>query len=142
MRQRGHRGAGCVYPLGGGWAAQISRHGRKIRRHFRTEELARAGLGILIEQYRADLGWDYQGWPKPFPFAEPSRRGGLSPRLRFTILERDGFRCRYCGAPAPDVRLSVDHILPVAAGGTDDPLNLAAACQDCNLGKSDRVLVR
>ena len=32
------------------------------------------------------------------------------------------------------------HIVPVAAGGTDDPANLVAACQDCNLGKSDQVL--
>lgn len=69
----------------------------------------------------------------------------LSKRLRFEILRRDNHTCRYCGASAPDVHLTVDHVLPVALGGADDPTNLVAACKDCNAGKSssnpDRPLV-
>jgi hypothetical protein len=34
------------------------------------------------------------------------------------------------------VRLTVDHVVPVALGGTDEPGNLVAACADCNTGKS------
>ena len=59
-----------------------------------------------------------------------------SKRLRFEILRRDNHACRYCGGTAPDVALTVDHILPVALGGTDDPTNLVAACRDCNAGKA------
>ncbi|UGT65285.1 HNH endonuclease [Nocardia gipuzkoensis] len=32
--------------------------------------------------------------------------------------------------------LTVDHVVPVALGGSDDPSNLAAACKDCNAGKT------
>lgn len=64
----------------------------------------------------------------------------MSPRLRFAILSRDHFTCRYCGRSAPDVELQVDHVLPVAAGGTDSPENLVAACWECNQGKRDLVL--
>lgn len=60
----------------------------------------------------------------------------ISRRLRFEILRRDGHTCRYCGAMAPDVQLTVDHVTPVALGGSDDPSNLVAACADCNGGKS------
>lgn len=60
----------------------------------------------------------------------------VSRRLRFEILRRDGHACRYCGATAPDVRLSVDHVIPVALGGSDEPSNLVTACVDCNSGKS------
>ena len=60
----------------------------------------------------------------------------LSRRLRFEVLRRDGHRCYYCGASAPDVRLTVDHVLPVALGGSSDPSNLVAACEDCNSGKA------
>lgn len=60
----------------------------------------------------------------------------ISKRLRFEILRRDGFQCRYCGAKAPDATLAVDHVTPKALGGTDDPTNLVAACRDCNTGKS------
>lgn len=60
----------------------------------------------------------------------------VSKRLRYEILRRDNYTCRYCGASAPDVALTVDHVLPVALGGSDEPTNLVAACRDCNAGKS------
>lgn len=60
----------------------------------------------------------------------------VSKRLRYEILRRDNHTCRYCGATAPDVKLTVDHVLPVALGGSDEPTNLVAACGDCNAGKT------
>jgi len=60
----------------------------------------------------------------------------VSRRLRYEILRRDGHTCRYCGGKAPDVALTVDHVVPVSLGGTDEPVNLVAACADCNGGKS------
>jgi len=60
----------------------------------------------------------------------------LSKRIRYEILKRDNHTCRYCGASAPDATLTVDHVTPVALGGSDDPSNLVAACRDCNYGKS------
>lgn len=61
----------------------------------------------------------------------------LSKRLRFEILRRDGHCCRYCGEHAsPEVKLTVDHVLPVALGGTDTPSNLVACCRPCNAGKA------
>jgi 5-methylcytosine-specific restriction endonuclease McrA len=69
---------------------------------------------------------------------EPTERRGLS--LRFAILERDAFACRYCGRKPPEVELEVDHLVPRSAGGTDDPSNLVTACFDCNRGKKDRQI--
>lgn len=60
----------------------------------------------------------------------------VSKRLRFEILRRDNHQCRYCGGTAPEVKLQVDHVVPTALGGSDDPTNLVAACVDCNAGKS------
>lgn len=60
----------------------------------------------------------------------------VSKRTRFEVLRRDEHTCRYCGQSAPDVKLTIDHVLPVALGGTDDPGNLVAACRDCNAGKA------
>jgi hypothetical protein len=60
----------------------------------------------------------------------------VSKRLRYEILRRDNHACRYCGGTAPDVALTVDHVIPTALGGSDDPSNLVAACKDCNAGKS------
>ena len=62
-------------------------------------------------------------------------RESISVALRFHILRRDHYTCRYCGARAPDVALHVEHIKPVVKGGTNDPDNLCAACVRCNIGK-------
>lgn len=60
----------------------------------------------------------------------------VSKRLRYEILRRDNHTCRYCGATAPGVPLRVDHVTPVALGGTDEPTNLVTSCEPCNNGKS------
>lgn len=60
----------------------------------------------------------------------------VSKRLRFEVLRRDGHTCRYCGRAAPEVRLTVDHVVPVTLGGSDAPENLVTACSPCNSGKS------
>lgn len=59
---------------------------------------------------------------------------------RFRILERDGFRCRYCGRGSATVELQMDHIVPVSKGGSNDDDNLLTACKDCNYGKATRLL--
>jgi len=68
-------------------------------------------------------------------------RRQLSKRVRFEVLRRDGFRCKYCGLAPPDCVLVVDHVVPVARGGTNERTNLAAACHDCNAGKHASELV-
>lgn len=67
-------------------------------------------------------------------------RKPLSKKARFEVFKRDKFTCQYCGAKAPDVVLQVDHIEPVAKGGTDDLLNLITSCASCNNGKGARTL--
>lgn len=66
----------------------------------------------------------------------------ISTRKRFLVLQRDHFRCVYCGrGPDHGVFLHVDHIHPVSLGGTDELENLTTACSECNLGKSDLTLI-
>ena len=60
----------------------------------------------------------------------------VSRRLRYEILRRDDYACRYCGQRAPDAPLTVDHVVPVALGGSDEPSNLVTACAACNQGKT------
>ena len=55
-------------------------------------------------------------------------------RTRFEVLRRDNHTCRYCRST--EGQLTVDHVTPVALGGTDDPSNLVAACRGCNAGKA------
>ena len=70
-----------------------------------------------------------------------SARIAISKRVRFEVFKRDGFQCVYCGAhPSETVLLEVDHVHPVAEGGTNDIENLVTACCDCNRGKGAELL--
>lgn len=56
-----------------------------------------------------------------------------APTRRYVLL-RDNHRCQECGGPGN----VVDHITPIAHGGTDHPSNLRALCAACNGRKGDR----
>ena len=45
-------------------------------------------------------------------------------------------RCAYCRVALKE-KYHVDHVLPIARGGTNDRGNLQLTCVDCNLRKSD-----
>jgi 5-methylcytosine-specific restriction endonuclease McrA len=57
-------------------------------------------------------------------------------KVRGRILERDGYLCAYCG----DYGDTVDHIQPIASGGSNDDANLVACCSFCNGSKGAKSL--
>ena len=61
-------------------------------------------------------------------------------RMRFKVMAKDNFKCRFCGrspSSTPGLVLQIDHIKPWSKGGETVMENLQTLCQDCNLGKSD-----
>jgi 5-methylcytosine-specific restriction endonuclease McrA len=60
-------------------------------------------------------------------------------RLRPLILERDGGRCQIRGPGCTGAADSVDHIVPLALGGTHAPENLRSACLHCNSAAGRRI---
>lgn len=100
------------------------------------------GVDIILEE-RPDTIWAARRLAGVDASARArQRRSDISPRARFAVLQRDDFRCRYRGAKAQDATLHIDHIIPLAKGGTNSPENLAAACEQCNLGKGAALLQR
>ena len=70
--------------------------------------------------------------------SKPARKP-IGARLRAMVMERDGMACTRCGQVAgPGVTLHIDHIQPVASGGTNCESNLRTLCSECNLGRGAR----
>jgi len=67
-------------------------------------------------------------------------RKPIGKKLRFDVFKRDYFKCQYCGSCPPSVVLEIDHIHPVAKGGTNNINNLVTSCFECNRGKSKNEL--
>jgi 5-methylcytosine-specific restriction endonuclease McrA len=61
--------------------------------------------------------------------------------IRQQILEKSNYRCGYCQAPQTLLyaKLQIDHIIPLAAGGNNNPDNLWASCDPCNAHKSQKT---
>jgi len=70
-----------------------------------------------------------------------SSRHKIAEHIRSQICQRARYLCEYCHASEQwqYVRFTVDHVIPLARGGTDTSDNLAWACFHCNRRKSDRL---
>lgn len=68
------------------------------------------------------------------------KRKGISAAVRWRVFKRDGFRCIYCGESSM-TKLVIDHGDPFARGGEDSEDNYVTACQPCNAGKRDKVII-
>ena len=64
-------------------------------------------------------------------------RNKLTLKLRYQILKRDNFKCKSCGKNASEVKLEIDHIIPISKGGKTIESNLQTLCVYCNGGKSN-----
>lgn len=54
------------------------------------------------------------------------------------LLVLQEWRCAYCYRSVEDGAYQVDHIVPLARGGTNWPSNLCIACSTCNVRKQAR----
>jgi 5-methylcytosine-specific restriction endonuclease McrA len=62
------------------------------------------------------------------------------PRRRQRIFDASQGKCHYCGtALTLDGKWHIEHKMPKALMGTDEPTNLVASCVPCNTKKRDRT---
>ena len=94
-------------------------------------EIVRAKGRDRYRMRRTQWRKDRSRWMK----SSATKGRSISPNLRFQVLQRDGYRCVYCGRSSKDVALEVDHVVPVASGGKTEIGNLVSACWECNAGK-------
>lgn len=64
--------------------------------------------------------------------------------LKNAVFHRDKGRCQLCGCDltnilVPTARRHIDHMVPLRAGGTNDPTNFQLACESCNTSKGANV---
>jgi hypothetical protein len=68
--------------------------------------------------------------------------GYISDEVRARVRSAFGGRCSYCRSAQKYFLgvMEIDHIIPLADGGTDDETNLCPACRLCNGYKSAQTL--
>jgi hypothetical protein len=97
----------------------VARLIRQYRQQGYQFERRRDGNARLLSAERLDTG---------------AKRGAISGKLRYKLLNQAEHRCQSCGKSASEdgVRLEIDHKVPVDMGGSSDEGNLWAICSQCN----------
>ena len=69
------------------------------------------------------------------------QRRKIPVNVQHLIRERAQYLCEYCHTSElwQYVRFTIDHIIPITQGGTDDLENLTLACFHCNRRKSSHI---
>lgn len=77
----------------------------------------------------------FLGKPMPRRREERAPRPHIKGDDRWSVWERDDFRCVLCGSRR---RLSIDHVVPISKGGANDVANYQTMCTRCNAKKGNR----
>jgi HNH endonuclease len=81
--------------------------------------------------------WGGGGVEEGVKMEELAGREKISENLRWSVLKRDHYKCRYCGKDSGPFHM--DHVYPVIKGGETSYRNLVTACDKCNMKKHDAV---
>lgn len=97
--------------------------------------------GDAKKEYQRGYMRDYMRKRRALGLTSPNVKTRSPGSRRFRILQRDNFRCQYCGrTPKDDIKLEVDHIIPICKGGDSEDSNLITACFECNRAKAGNRL--
>lgn len=56
-------------------------------------------------------------------------------------LSKSKYKCSHCGKPLTKENCTVEHVVPLSRGGSNDCVNLVALCEDCNKSKGSEIVV-
>lgn len=148
-------GAGIAPPM---WfnAAEVEDHLDELRPIL--EDATGIITGAAFQLLFADRTFlfEFAKFIRPFvmqlrPVDHPSIRApGIIQRAYFptwlknAVFHRDKGRCQLCGCDltnilVPTTERHIDHMVPLKAGGTNDPTNFQLTCEPCNTSKGAQV---
>lgn len=72
--------------------------------------------------------------------SKTTERKYFSKEEKYEVLEKSKGRCSHCGKKiSVGSGFTMEHVVPIAQGGTNDIANLVALCKDCNAEKADSI---
>ena len=61
-------------------------------------------------------------------------------KLSEETKKKYNYTCAICGRKEPEIKLTIDHIVPISERGTNWISNIQPLCQNCNCKKGKRLI--
>lgn len=128
-----------------GWRIKQREYQRKWLSKPENKKKRREQISAWMKANRAKMNEAYKRWyvkNQDVLRKLAYQRAGLYGKSNFTfeewleILDHFDHRCAYCHRS--DVKLTMDHVVPVSCGGKHEAENIVPACKSCNSRKGNR----
>lgn len=73
---------------------------------------------------------------EPPKITTATKWGSMRKKIAPEVKKRDNYTCQNCGSKS---NLTIDHIVPLSKGGTNDLTNFQTLCRPCNSSKGNRA---
>lgn len=69
-------------------------------------------------------------------------KGSFSYEDWIYIKRKFNYTCQMCGKKEPEIKLTIDHIIPLSKGGDNDIKNIQPLCKFCNCSKGNKIILQ
>lgn len=78
---------------------------------------------------------------KIMPRQRNENRTYIPRQIKYAVLNECNYTCAHCGKSILDARIqTLEHVIPLNKGGSNEINNFVALCHDCNEEKSDDII--
>jgi hypothetical protein len=113
--------------------------GKAIRDAFKAA--CKTAIGLVHEREYDRDSWECADSQIFFSLSDMRHKRDVRLGLRKRVLDEEKSTCKCCGRMPPEVKVEVDHIVPLSKGGDNSRKNLQVLCLECNRGKGGNLEV-